>query len=726
MPMSAQPSHTPAAGQAAEHLRPQLRMDLVVRPVAYEGVTHYVVKDPIALKYFRFKQEEYYLLRQMDGRTPLQDVKRRFESEYKPQTITMEDLSRFASQLHEAGIVLLETPEQAKVLVKRRRKKTWKKVGQFFTNILFIKIPLIDPERLLTWMYPYFRWMFTRTFVTLSFGVMLAALTLVATQFDTFYSKLPSMESFFNWWTLFYFWISLAVVKVIHEFGHGLTAKHFGGEVHEMGALLLVFTPALYCDVTDSWLLPNKWHRIWISAAGIFVECLLAAIATFVWWNTEDGVLNRLMMSTMFICSVNTILFNANPLLRYDGYYVMSDWLEIPNLRIKSTQFFAYLIQDKVLGLELPVQSYLPRSRRTLFVSYAVLSYLYRWFITFSILFFLYHFLKPYGLQSISATLAVLSLIPLLFMPLFKILKWVRTPGRLRKMKKKRAAAYAIGFVALVALVLSIRTPLRVQGALVLTPAGAEKIYVEVPGQLVDFKVRDGDRVEPGTLLATLRDLNLLRETMRLQQERDVTQVRYEHFSSINDNWARGLAQNYRKYGEDLDEEIDKVNQRMARLNLVSNREGRVIGLPPRDLVGRYLEPGMLCEVGDPKQLEAHLILDQSDLELIDRRATAWVKIYGKAERTYKSYVSEIAQKNRDEIQPELSVLAGGEIATVPDARTGAAKPVNAMFEVVIPIDNSDLALQPGQRGFAKIDAGSASLGWWLWRMITQTFHFAL
>ena len=166
-----------------------------------------------------------------------------------------------------------------------------------------------------------------------------------------------------------------------------------------MGMLFLVLTPALYCDVTDSWLLPSKWKRIWISAAGIYVECFLAAIATFVWWNTEPGLLNSLMLATMFICSVNTILFNANPLLRYDGYYVMADWLEIPNLRIKSTQFFAYLFQEKVLGLEVPVQSYMPRSRRTLFVTYAIASYLYRWVVTFSILFFLYQFLKPYKLE---------------------------------------------------------------------------------------------------------------------------------------------------------------------------------------------------------------------------------------------------------------------------------------------------------------------------------------
>ena len=144
-------------------------------------------------------------------------------------------------------------------------------------------------------------------------------------------------------------------------------------------------------------------------------------------------------------------MFNANPLLRYDGYYVMADWLEIPNLRIKSTQFFAYLFQEKVLGLEIPVQSYMPKSRRILFVTYAIASYLYRWVVTFSILFFLYQFLKPYKLGSISAMMAVGSLVPLVGMPVYQMVKFVRTPGRMRKVKKARAAEFRGGGVVAVA-----------------------------------------------------------------------------------------------------------------------------------------------------------------------------------------------------------------------------------------------------------------------------------
>ena len=124
----------------------------------------------------------------------------------------------------------------------------------------------------------------------------------------------------------------LIVTKSIHELGHGLMCKHFGGECHEIGFMLLVMTPAMYCNTSDSWLLPNKWHRIAIGGAGMYVEIVMAAICTFIWWHTQPGVIHYMALNVIFLCSITTLLFNANPLLRYDGYYMLSDYLEIPNM----------------------------------------------------------------------------------------------------------------------------------------------------------------------------------------------------------------------------------------------------------------------------------------------------------------------------------------------------------------------------------------------------------
>ena len=719
--MASAPTITPnmPMGQAGETLRVRLRPDLVVRPQFYEGMTHYVVKDPIGLKYYRFKAEEYFLLQQLDGKSTLLEVKKAFERKYRPQTITVDDLVRFCSQLHEAGVAQIDTPEQTEVFVKRRRKKIWKKVRGAAANILYIKIPIIDPERLLTWMYPYF--------VVLSCLLMLSALTMVISNFTEVKERLPDFQSFFNWRTIVYFWCSLAIVKIIHEFGHGLTAKHFGGEVHEMGALLLCLTPALYCDVTDSWLLPNKWHRIWISAAGIYVECVLASLATFAWFYSNPGLFNSLMMATMFLCSMNTIMFNANPLMRYDGYYVLADYLEIPNLRVKANQFFSYAFQEKVLGLEVPVQSYMPRTRRWLFLAYAITSFLYRWFVTLSILFFLNRLMKPYKVYSIGIFFAMWGMIPLVIMPVYQIVKFVRTPGRLRKVKKVRATAFAVSTVALITAILMIPTPLRIKGTLVIAPEAPSRVYANTAGRLVTLAVRDGDMVKKGDLIAQLSNLDKQRERASMQEELELNRVKAAYFSRSKDLEGRRLARQHSTLADELEPVVARINDQISHLYLVADRDGQVIGVPKRETTGSWVRPDKaFCEIANPKKLQAQVIIDQGDVDLLQTGSKAWVKIYGLSERTYRTEIAEIASRNRDEIPAELSNVGGGEIAAEQDKKTGKIKSVSAVFELLLPLDNEDLSLHVGQRGFAKIDGGTSTLAWFVWRTLSKTFHFAL
>ena len=254
--------------------------------------------------------------------------------------------------------------------------------------------------------------------------------------FRYLYEKLPSYHEFFSFSTVGYLWVALGIVKVIHEFGHGLTCKAFGGEVHEMGALFLVFSPCLYCNVSDAWTLPSKWKRILISFAGIYVELIIASIATFVWWNTPASpFVNNLSLSLMVVCSVSTVVFNANPLMRFDGYYVLADWLEIPNLRERSNRFLQRLAMDICLGIEVQPEAYMALWRRILFVVYAIISYIYRWVITFSILYFMSRFLKPYKLGVISGMLAMGAAGSMIGWPLFRMLKNLNKRGRLPDMK---------------------------------------------------------------------------------------------------------------------------------------------------------------------------------------------------------------------------------------------------------------------------------------------------
>ena len=339
-------------------------------------------------------------------------------------------------------------------------------------------------------------------------------------QFDVFQSRLPSFESFFaaqNWLLIAGV---LGVTKVIHEFGHGLSCKHFGGECHEMGVMFLVLTPCLYCNVSDSWMLPSRWHRAAIGAAGMYVEVVIASIATFLWWFSEPGLLNYICLNIMFVSSVSTILFNANPLLRYDGYYILSDIMEVPNLRQKSTAILTRNLRKWCLGLEPEDDPFLPKRNQALFAFYTVASFFYRWFVLLSILYFLNKVFEPYGLKILGQLIALASLYGLIVMPFWKVYKFFRVPGRWSKVKKVRMLTSLALLSGLVAAAFLIPFPSKVMCSFELQPRDATSVYVEVAGKIEQIAVEAGQRVEEGDLLLKMSNLDLQIEITRLRGER--------------------------------------------------------------------------------------------------------------------------------------------------------------------------------------------------------------
>src|SRR5262249_34141486 len=320
----------------------------------------------------------------------------------------------------------------------------------------------------------------------------------------------PSYHEFFSFKTVAYLWVALGAVKIIHEFGHGLSCKAFGGEVHEMGLLFLVFSPCLYCNVSDAWTLPSKWKRIIISFAGIYVELIIAAIATFVWWNTPSHpFVNNLSLSLMVVCSISTVVFNANPLMRYDGYYVLADWLEIPNLRDRSNRFLQRLVMDYCLGIEVQPDPYQAMWRRVLFVVYAVVSYIYRWVITFSILYFMSMFLKPYKLGVISSMLACAAAGSMVGWPLYRLGKNLHKRGRLPDMKTPRVTISASVLAACLAVFFFVPLPInkvKETGLVQIEPQSIQPVHIEIPGILEKVYVKERQEVKKGTVLAEFRN----------------------------------------------------------------------------------------------------------------------------------------------------------------------------------------------------------------------------
>jgi putative peptide zinc metalloprotease protein len=619
---------TPASElERRKQVRLRLRRDLVIEAQKYEGRTFHVVKDPVALRYYRLKDNEYFLLQYLDGKHTLEEAQKEYEIRYRPDRLKLEDVEAFGQQLINAGLAQNESPRAGKQLYEQRKKRRRSEWMQTLTNILYIKIPIFDPDWLLKRMLRWLGWIFTFWFFALSVALMLSAAGLVATHFETFRSKLPEQHMFFRFQTIAYMWVALGAVKIIHEFGHGLSCKVFGGEVHEMGALLLCLSPALYCNVSDAWTLPNKWHRIIISAAGIYVELVIAAIATFVWWNSAAyPFVNNLALSLMVVCSISTVVFNANPLMRYDGYYVLADWLEIPNLRERSNRFLKNLVLQYCLGIEITPEPYMALWRRILFVSYAIGSYIYRWVVTFAILWFLYSFLRPYKLEIISQMLALGAAASMAGWPLYRLGKAIYKRGRIPDMKKWRVLASSAVLTALVLFACFVPVPVsRIRGqAIVLAdPLGTGKVYIRHPGILTKLNIRPGDYVEKGEVLAELRDPELESKLLKKQIERDEAlwrkimlqdRLRQTHDADEKSKITTKISEENSKYikARDAVKSLEWVSDEELKLRAPSSG---TIGVAPSvdDLTRMFPEDTLFCTINNPGSIRVCLPLVTPD-----------------------------------------------------------------------------------------------------------------
>lgn len=732
---------------SARALPIRVRQDLSAKKQRYLGKTYWIVKDPIGLKYYRFQEEEYAILNMLDGRLSLDEIKEKFEKEFPPQKITLEELSQFIGALHRSGLILTGVHDQGYQLYERAVKRRRQELVGAFANILCIRFKGFDPERLLNALYPFVAWFFHPVSMLLSFVMMLGALLLVLTHFDVFYSKLPSFYQFFTPENGLWLALVLGLTKVIHEFGHGLTCKHFGGECHEMGVMILVLTPCLYCNVSDSWMLPSKWRRAAIGFAGIFVEVWLAALATFVWWYSNPGLLHNICLNIMFISSVSTIIFNANPLLRYDGYYVLADLMEIPNMRQKATTILSRKAGEWFLGLEYPDDPFLPQRNQIMFALYAVAAACYRWVVTLSITMFLLQVFKPYGLQVLGFAIVFMSLFGLLVMPLYKAAKFFYVPGRLEKVKKVRFYLSLAAFISLIAVVLFVKFPYRIFTPVEIQYAQGDAIYVLVPGTLMELNVSEGDYVQKGQTLALLADPDLDVRIRELEREAARLKTQLENLPALAklDPTAEAQIPIVQKALEAAVKDLQQRMEDKERLVIRATKNGVVVPAPltkkiERDgllpswygtpfqerNLGAFMKTGdAFCLIGDPLKMKATLVVTQSQKDFITHGQRVDVNLNECPFRTFTGETTDVATEEIKAVSPRLSNKNKGEVSTVTD-QDGTEKPQIPSYKVDVPLDNSEGLMEVGLTGQAKIYAEPQTIAFRIWRVVMETFNFEI
>ncbi len=720
------------------------RADLIVESIEYQGGNYFVVKDPISLKYYRLDPEHHRVLELLDGNQSLDEIRTKLLQDFPYVRVTLSDLQRVVVDLHVKGLVYSDRPGQGWVLLERKRETRRKRLKSLAQNILSLTLPGWDPEWTLSRLYPLVRWVFRPWAVALQVTLAVAAYLLLAMQFETFRQNLPEFHQFFAWPNLAYMYLTLAATKVLHELGHGLTCRHYGGECHQIGVIFLVFSPTLYCDVSDSWMLKSKWQRIAIGAAGMWIESVLSSLALFVWWFTHPGLLHHLCLNVFFVSTVTTVVFNANPLMRYDGYYMLSDFLEIPNLSEKARTLLRNAFAWHCLGIESREDAFMPQRGRGWLVTYAVASTVYRWIILFGITLFLYTVLKPYELQSIGVALAWASLGGIISNLVVQVTRIFMAP-RNKPLSRNRIAVSLLAVGGIVAAALTIPLPLHVEAPFLIEPHDVAHVYTSVPGTLTQVLVQPGQRVVQGTLLMRLDDPEKERQYRELKAQYKVQEVEVDKQRALDSTGKLDVA---REQLQSLATQLAEYERHLQDLNIVAPVDGTVVAVArkpepkessnvvelhpwhgtPLDAenLGCLLEPGtQVLSLAPDTRFQAVLLVDQSDREDVQRGRRVEIKFDHLPTLAFEGTISQVSERHSEFAPGTLSNKHGGELPTVTDPQ-GRERLTSAAYEATVLLDEESALLRAGMRGRSRFSVGHRSAWQWTWRWIRHTFNFRL
>ena len=691
------------------------RGDVQAVAVQFSGRSAYVLKDPLTLELFHLTDEEHFLFRSLKELTSLSCLRRGFERRFAPQRISNEALQHGINQLHRQGLVVSDAPAQGHELyekgVRRQREQRWKNM----LRLLSLRLGSVDATRIVDMLHALLFWIFSWPVLLTVLGLLGYAGSILLGQASEVATRLPSLAELAHpkYWLL---WLAtIAVVKVVHELAHAVTCQHFGGRCHEIGVLLLACMPCLYCDVTDVWRLPNKWQRIAVSAAGMLVELVIAAAALIAWWHTQPGLLHTWCLSVVIVCSVGTLLINANPLLRYDGYYILSDMIEVPNLAGRAHGLLTDALRRWLLGDQQVADPLLsPRQRRGL-IFYAVAARLYLAFVILSIFVVLVAWAAPYRMENLVYTLGIVVLAGMIVQPVRTVSRLARNPSVRSRMRWLRVLILLSVIAALVWGVLYWPVERSVSGPVVFVPAQGRAVYASSGGELRSA-VAAGTQVASGDIVAELADPESELALLVQEGECAVRSVRYQQLLTLRSWNKRAAAQlpTARASLSDAQAQLVELRSKAAQRTIKSLVAGVVVAPPAvvrssedqgrlptwtgspldRRNIGCRIEPGtVLCTVSSKQELSALLAIDQSDVPEVRPGQAVRILPTSAPVRVLEGTVRQVARRG------------AARATTNPGLEAGK------YHLIEVELKSQDPLLVVGARATAKIEASRDTLG---------------
>jgi len=357
----------------------KLRGDLTIVEQTYRDQQSYIVKEHVEHRYYAFSVVEVLVMQQFDGEQTCAAI----ADGLAEQGLAIKEaaVESFARKLNSMGLLEQSVAERSILLMERVRAQRNRRVkaAHYRGSFLRMRWSVGDPNEFFNRWTPRLGFFFSAPFIAISIALFVAYFGIVISRHEVFLSALRAMYDPSSWTFGFFavFWVTGITVIAIHEFGHGFACKYFGGDVHEMGAMLIYLQPAFYCNVNDAWTFPELKARLWVTAAGSWIQMVVAGLAAIVWWAVEpDTLISQVALIAVLIGGAMTLLANANPLIPLDGYYALSDFLGVPNLRKRAFQHVEYAFKHHVLRLDVPGVQASPREKR-IFLVYGLLALAY-------------------------------------------------------------------------------------------------------------------------------------------------------------------------------------------------------------------------------------------------------------------------------------------------------------------------------------------------------------
>jgi putative peptide zinc metalloprotease protein len=635
-------------------LRVALLPSVEVNTQQFRGRTWYVLQDPYTQRYFRASVQACRFIQSLQPNRTVEEVWEDYVNNHPHDAPSREEVIQLLSQLHMSNLLYSLQQSDNEAIVKRYKTQKNKELMGKVASFLFLRVPLFNPNALLDRIRP----------VVMAFtgwgALWVWCLTLLWgawTAFENRSALFDQTEGVLSVSNLPWLYVCLASLKMFHEAGHAFVCKRFGGEVRTVGVMFLLFTPLPYVDASSSWGFANRWHRIYATFAGMAVEFFFAAAGALVWAHTAPGPPHSPAFNVMLIGSVSSLLFNGNPLLRFDAYYMLSDYAEIPNLYQKSQQQWKYFGDRYLLGT-VAAQSKATDPKEWIWLTlYGLLSFLYLMLITIGIALFLMDQWLPLGLLVLTMTFYSRLLSPLI--QLFKHLRGTATQGN-----RRRAIAVA-GSMGLVLFLLLAVVPFpdatRAQG--IVKANHASNVYVQTAGELDRLLASHGERVRAGQLLASFsnRDLDAelrLTESAELEAQAQIRQALHQASQDLSALQQKADSLALRRHN---------LQEQRQLLQVRASQDGEWVAPDLHEQLGTWMQRGQaLGEVVDASSFRFVAVMHQEQADIMFQKnfQHAELRLSGQADATLALPKVTIIPFQSDRLpSTSLGWLGGGDIA---------------------------------------------------------------